>query len=168
MNGIIAKFAQLGNPLTHIQTLRIKTFALRNRIEYPKVGRCVGASASSPLPTVIIGSDVAVDKMTHKKLGTPLPWKMQVLHQETRNDHSYTVMHPPRCKHLLHASIDNWKTGFAFAPCLKSTHCISTSVVRHFVHFQLQVFPHRARLMKKYIGIKFTPTQLASKNRMRF
>jgi len=64
---------ELGQPSTHIITLRVRLLALQHRVEDTEIGSGISAGAGRPLPTSIIGRRIAVYKVLHEITFTPAP-----------------------------------------------------------------------------------------------
>jgi hypothetical protein len=85
----------------------------------PEIGRCVGPGSSTPLPTPVVRSDVAIDQLLHKILFSLHPMNVQIFGQEHRCDHSDPIVHKAGRIQFSHSSVDDRKTGASVAPTLE-------------------------------------------------
>ena len=70
-------------------------------------------------------------------------------------------MHPPFLDELTHSRIHKWVTGFALLPRIKL--CIRL-VIAHLGKLGGVIIFICMRIIKKYIGIKLTPSNLFTKS----
>ncbi|MNV50987.1 hypothetical protein D3C71_1430180 [compost metagenome] len=66
MNSIVRYIRQFRQPFTDKSALRIKTFALSGRVKDAEIRRGVGTGGGRPLPTAVVGRQIAVQQLRHE------------------------------------------------------------------------------------------------------
>ena len=82
MNRFAGQAGQFRDPAVDIEALRVEPLTLCHRIEYPEIGRGIGAGAGNPLPAGGVHIQVGIDKRVLEPGHAVAPVHAEMLDQE--------------------------------------------------------------------------------------
>ena len=119
MDAIRGCIRQLRHPLSDKGSIRIAFLTLGHGVENTEIRSGIGATSRTPLPTAVVGGQIAIHQRPHKVAFTPLPRDHQILGQKHGHNHPEPVVHPPRGIQASHGRIDDRISGLTGAPRVK-------------------------------------------------
>ena len=151
---------KLRNPPFNVVALRIVGLGLRPRVLDAEIGSCVCTCAGAPLPTTIVGRDIAIDELLHEILFTFPPMDVKIFRQEHGHNHPGAVVHEPGCIQLTYPGIDNGKTGCAFTPASQLTR---VRIPPHGGKLPIEILIQHVRKMPQDLKVKLAPDDFIHK-----
>jgi hypothetical protein len=76
---LVGESRDLRDEASHVSAVRVEFPSLRYRMEDTKVGSCIGAAASNPLPAGAVVGKVGIDQCVPEPGFTMMPVQQQVL-----------------------------------------------------------------------------------------
>ena len=130
------------------------------RVEHADVRRSVGPGAGGPLPTVVVGGEVAVVEVLEEEPRPTRPVEMEILDEKTGNDHPHTVVDEALFDELAHAGVDDRKAGATVAPRGESLVGVAATVDPDAGEGFVERLPGRLRPGAQDVCVEVTPGQL--------